>query len=269
MSDVLVIMSGAYCNAELQEEFGAVPSAYVPIGSKRIIDEQELLKRGPFVVAVPEDFLDPTREIFPVKSHLSIDHAFRDLAGHVDSKYRGQYERVHFLWGDTLVKELSSEPCVGVSETATKFDWTKRGSGVFNGYLCLDEKSIHEVNVRRADLRSLVARLPERFMANGDWLDFGHASTYWKSRTKFFKTRSFNDLFIMDRFLIKSAPQRRVDAELNWYRSLPPELAIYTPRTHAVTESSYAMQYLPMPSLAEIWVHGNRDDSWWKTCFLN
>ncbi len=260
-TNILVVMSGAYCNAELQVEFGRIPAAYVPVGASRIIDQQaKLIPAENLYVVVPSGFVDPGRQTIQVSSLLPIDQAFPIAASRLIDliEQKDPNTLIHFLWGDTLVTELADEPCVGVTALADPgFSWQYIGTDAFAGYLCVSADRLE------LDLSRLINQLPVRHLTSENWLDFGHGATYWKSRTKFFKTRSFNSLQAKQNALIKKSSTERTNAELFWYANIPEALRFYTPRTMRCSNDSYMVELCPYPSLAEIWVYGSKSTDWW------
>ena len=42
---IILITSGAYCNSEMSSDFGLIPASFLPVGHKRLIENQiELIK---------------------------------------------------------------------------------------------------------------------------------------------------------------------------------------------------------------------------------
>jgi len=280
MKEILLIMSSAYCNPELQVEFGKIPAAYVPVNNRRLFDLQKEMMGIPeedTYIALPDDYRGEVHQdrviLNPPDASIELAYAraLHYLAYELDLS---QNYRIHVLWGDTLVLKKSTTPCVGVSNTDTNFYWDRLGNRVFNGYLCFTTGSSnfliearrpfiyldHTVNPL---LRNTVQSLPRRFFSNDEWFDFGHNSTYWKSKSHFLSTRHFNSIQVMDNVVTKTSTVQRVAGEIGWFTSIPDSIRMYTPQVERTSSYSYKIEYLPNPSLAELYVYGNKTNEWW------
>jgi len=265
MSDILVIMSGSYCNPELQNEFGKIPSALVPIGHRRLLDHQLELNSQSTLLVVPNDYY-VQGSTYQVDPKARIDQAFHEIARKLVNLQLPSDHTIHFLWGDTLIKRLSDTECVGVSFTNSEFAWEYVNGFVFNGYLAIKPSTLKAaVKSGSRTLQKLIASLPLKIMGQNDWMDFGHATTYWKSRTHFFKTRHFNSLRIAGDRLVKTSSEERTNCEFNWYTTIPNELKQYSPQVHRISSNQYSMNFIPNPSLSELWVYGKKTNSWWES----
>jgi hypothetical protein len=100
-----------------------------------------------------------------------------------------------------------------------------------------------------------------------NWFDFGHKQSFYKSRRYWLFGRSFNSLTAseeLDRITKSSIHEEKLIQEFNWYKKLPPELAHYTPKVWGIEgKSSYEIEFLPAPSLAETLVFGNKSIGFW------
>ena len=93
-----------------------------------------------------------------------------------------------------------------------------------------------------------------------NWLDFGHLQTFYRSRCHVRTQRAFNELDISFRTVAKRSHDRaKIEAEANWFKSLPPPLRRYTPAFlgRGVENSGYLVEYMPLPSLHELFVFGD------------
>ena len=66
---------------------------------------------------------------------------------------------------------------------------------------------------------------------SGDWFDFGHVNSFFKSRSNITTQRSFNDLKIDKRSVVKKSEtnSNKIVCETLWFLNLPKSLACYTP----------------------------------------
>jgi hypothetical protein len=106
-----------------------------------------------------------------------------------------------------------------------------------------------------------------------NWHDFGHVNTYFKSRSVLTTERSFNKLDISGGYVTKSsANSKKIKAEAMWFLALPEQLKRYIPQFIYSGEDQkkkffYATEYLPIPPLNEIYVHGKNPPFFWKKIF--
>ncbi|HEY0421150.1 MAG TPA: phosphotransferase [Acetobacteraceae bacterium] len=103
-----------------------------------------------------------------------------------------------------------------------------------------------------------------------EWLDFGHANTYHRSRRRVTTEREFNRLTAAGRSVVKSGSNpRKIEAEARWFETLPPALRIYAPAylgmAQAAGEVSYAVEYLHHPTLADLFVFGRLERATWDS----
>lgn len=103
------------------------------------------------------------------------------------------------------------------------------------------------------------------------WYDFGHINTYFQSRAKLTTERSFNSLQIVDGCIQKTGTDtKKILAEASWYKNLPSKIRIFSPQlidSGSVLNPYYSIEYLPIPPLNEIFVHGNNPVFFWDKIF--
>lgn len=104
------------------------------------------------------------------------------------------------------------------------------------------------------------------------WFDFGHADTYYQSRRRFTTQRAFNQLNITKRLVIKSSKNaEKIDAEASWYEMCPPAVRLHIPafigKKSTNDKSSYSLEYLHLPTLADLFVFGNLNLQVWDHIF--
>lgn len=108
-----------------------------------------------------------------------------------------------------------------------------------------------------------------------EWIDLGHLPSYYRARRGVYVSRSFNSLRLTARnTVIKSSEQKdKIQAEIAWYQTLPDDLATFTPRFLASREegdsnrSSYELEYVPLPTIAEQLVWGRMTPDYWVQLF--
>lgn len=293
---VLLILSSALCNPELQFMFGKLPASRIPVGGKSLIQHQ-LKMAADFdriFITHPEDFparpndhrvtmLSETRSTDPRplmevlhRAVISIwwKHGIREVGGPIE---------LHVLWGDTLVSKWAEVPSIGFAETRPgDFNWMNisvvdKHEGVFIGYFMADIRhamltlmhlsSTHLLQLPQllADLRVNYSLKMQKYTDGADWFDFGHAATYFVSKQNFLSSRHFNHLEIKDNVVRKRGLSNKIRAEYEWYRSIPSAMRKHTPALLSETfEGHYDIEYLPLPTLAELYVCGNQASGWYN-----
>jgi hypothetical protein len=104
------------------------------------------------------------------------------------------------------------------------------------------------------------------------WFDFSFSASYYASRRWVNSTREFNNIATSGNFLIKSSAQKfKMKCEQEWFFSLPKNLQIYTPLVTDFSEyedyASYSIEYLSIPSLANILLFGRMNGFAWRNIF--
>ena len=309
MSRPFIITSGAYVDSELVAEFGLLPPAFLPLGNRRLFARQyQALK--PFasriILTVPDHFvLDPIDE-----AHLATLDI--EIVGIPEGLTLGQsvvyainatacgHGAVSILHGDSLHTELSYDAVDAVSVTKSlpppgySWAWARRteaGVRIFDpdhvpdptdmaltGFFSVSDGARLVQAITRngsdfiAGLAEYASIVPLQTLASGHWFDFGHCSTYHRSRREMTTEREFNRLSTAGRSITKSGrnPDKLL-AEALWYENLPPALRIYTPsylgRSEQDAGVSYSLEYLHLPSLADLAVFGRLPLTAWRRIF--
>jgi dTDP-glucose pyrophosphorylase len=101
--------------------------------------------------------------------------------------------------------------------------------------------------------------------------DCGNIENYYQARIDFLRTRSFNTLEYNDLFgtITKSGTNRqKLEDEINWFKNVPHELQIFTPRlidyTISQAKVSYSLEYYGYQSLADYYVLNQFDQKVWQ-----
>jgi len=289
-------MSAAYATTELQAEFGLLPPAFLPVGGKRLYwwQVQALKKRcARVILTLPESFTLPKRDVALLKA-LGAEIQFipdgvsigQSLLYALNILSLGSTS-VAVLHGDTLIRNLpqDSVDAVSLHPTSTAYTWAMIGKsdGLFSD-VALQSSSKSQQNVLSgffafSDSARLIRALtkengnflkalslyhqtrPLTPQTEGDWLDFGHMQTYQSSKMHMTTERAFNALQVKDNTVSKfSTDHFKMEAEANWFDSIPPALRLYTPpflgRTSHDTASGYITGYQPISPLNDLFVFG-------------
>lgn len=208
-------------------------------------------------------------------------------------------ESIAVLHGDTLLRPLDLEPldAVTIDDAApSHYQWgvvrhsgdgldvlpekvsPDEGEAILTGYFSFSNPAflVQEITRNGGDfLRSLAKYTSAHTMQAlrpAEWFDFGHAGTYYRSRRRVTTEREFNSLSLTRRSVIKTGSKRqKIEAEALWFETLPPSLRLYTPsyldRIEDEGSTSYSLEYLHLPTLADLGVFGRLRHHAWERIF--
>ncbi len=104
------------------------------------------------------------------------------------------------------------------------------------------------------------------------WFDFGHLETFIQSKKSLLRPRHFNQLTIhplLNTITKISEKSDKLADELNWYKLLPEELKILTPRVIEQTQTqnkiTITQEFYGYPSLSELFIYGDLNISVWES----
>lgn len=127
-----------------------------------------------------------------------------------------------------------------------------------------------------AILKNVETKRPIRAIQAGDWLDCGNPDRQASSHRALLQKREFNDLSIDSVMGTVTKRSRYVEKfldEINYFRLLPPELAVLFPRAIGYStdwqDSWLTLEYYGYPSLAEVFVFENVDPGIWEQVFVH
>ncbi len=125
----------------------------------------------------------------------------------------------------------------------------------------------------RHELHHTLDAYPKQFKlipAEG-WYDCGNIENYYRAKVDFLKIRSFNSVTYNDLYgsITKSSHKKsKLENEINWYKNIPHELKIFTPRLidYSINEetASYSLEYYGYQSLADYFIFNHFDDKVWQ-----
>jgi hypothetical protein len=293
---MIVIGSGAFITSEFQIEFGRLPPALLPLGNLRLYQHQVQALRNAF--AGSDIFLSLT-DAYELRVHdarllreLGVGVIFvpdgltlgESLLFVVNSI--GQYdEPLRLLHGDTLIRDLpAGDDVIALAEVEDAYTWEvessdESGDKIWCGYFSFSDvkllaRSLCAQRGKFADaVRDYRRSRPQELAEVQEWLDLGHVNTYFRSRARFTTARAFNELAIHEGVVRKSSTQQlKMQAEENWFTSIPPALRRYTPQVIRRIENrggqfTYELEYLAQLPLNELFVHGGLSLIFWKRVF--
>lgn len=104
-----------------------------------------------------------------------------------------------------------------------------------------------------------------------EWYDFGHIDEFINSKKQLLRSRAFNSIEIdpvLNTLTKRSDNKEKLRDELNWYKTIPENLKIFTPRLlnpgNGDDEVKIVQEYYGYPTLSELFVYGELSFSVWK-----
>lgn len=102
------------------------------------------------------------------------------------------------------------------------------------------------------------------------WYDCGNIENFHKAKIDFLKVRSFNSIQYDDlkgHITKSSKDKEKISHEVNWFKNVPDNLKIFTPRLVGYTvgnkTSSYSLEFYGYQSLADFFLLGSLDIKIW------
>jgi len=281
---ITLITSASYVADELAAEFGLLPPAFLPVGHNRLYDLQVGILGDGVHLTLPQSFALPAADaarlealgvrVIRVPDGLRLGQSVLYALEVI-----GQTDALRILHGDTVIYDLpEGGDVLAMGEAPEAYAWGKvpddeAGDGeVLAGYFAFSDG----VEFRRAlamaqgdfvaaiNLYGTVRPLAQRKVAS--WLDCGHLQTYYRSRCSMRIQRSFNDLAISYSVVEKhSTDVAKLAGEAAWFENIPTDLRLYTPAFLGRRgDDGYAIEYLPSPSLHEMFVFGALRPGVWR-----
>lgn len=266
---------------------GEVVSCLVPVGNKVLLEWQlsplrRLFPEHRLTVLLPESYAVGLCEqalfarldvgFLSLQDGLSpgeaLAHALQHLLG---NRPNGGLK---WLRGDRLFEELPEEEDV---IALTQGDDTVNGldSAAWAGFFSFSDAAFLQHCLAAAGnsftraVRAYAGAQSMAFRPVQHWSDFGHVNTYFAARARMTTGRAFNQLRIHGHVCSKrSVHVRKLQAEVQWYRSLPPHMRHYCPRFLGTSMENglygYATAYIPSLPLSELFVYGKNPVSFWE-----
>lgn len=290
---MILITSAAYVNSEFQTEFGRLPPSFLPVGNRRLFEHQVESLRDRFpgealALSLPNSYHLAEKDARYLARHgvrmIRSDEGL-DLASAVTAALTALSigsESLRILHGDTLVTALPEAlDVIGIVRTTEDYAWEVEktdhtSESVWCGYFCFADSDLL-IRLLQNSGQSFTAavrsyseqRTLERIEVAG-WFDFGHVNTYFHSRARLTTERAFNSLRISDGCVLKAGtPHRKIQAEARWFLNLPASLRVFTPQLIDTDNenANYTLEYLPIPPLNEVFVHGRNPTFYWDNIF--
>lgn len=304
---MILITSASYVNPELQAEFGKIPPSFLPLGSKRLFEQQVRLfnkKHEEVVLSLPEGYsLDSGDEkkllelgvrVVYVKDSFNLGQSIVYVMNML-LPIEGSLSILH---GDTLFLDLeykADQSSFEISKVDTSYNWEylvdnnqtfiesdkysieELENYVISGFFNFSHpyeliKSITSNDYSFINgLRSYSNTHNTELVKNNTWLDFGLSATYFHSRKSFTTERTFNSLKISNGYVTKCSEKvGKLEGEINWYQNVPNKLVLFVPRFEVVEDGKcYKTEYLYLSTLSELYVFGKLPSYVWKQIFTS
>ncbi len=104
-----------------------------------------------------------------------------------------------------------------------------------------------------------------------NWHDVGHRNNYFSSKKELLQSRFFNYLELDEKNGIvtkKSQNIQKLKNEINWYKLIPNQIKIITPRiisSKINKNPNLVMEHIDFSTLTEIWLYGNISYKNWQS----
>jgi len=293
-----LIMSGAVVGQELAAEFGPLPPSFLPVGVRRLYELQLEALAGArnLHMVLPETFQVPAHdarrlaelgvEILPIPEGLRLGEA---VVYAINSLGAGE-GAVHILHGDTLIgaPPLDRPDVMVGGPRANEYAWAEmriedgrvmsletssagedghEGWPIAAGYFSFASSLdlLRSVTRMRGDfiagVNHYLAGHEVQIVEAGQWLDFGHLQTFFRSRLAVTTARAFNTVRIDGLTARKTSEDRaKIRAEAHWLNAIPAPVQVHTARllAHGVDggKAFYETEYEYLPVVSELFVHG-------------
>jgi hypothetical protein len=292
-----LITSAAYVNSEFQVEFGRIPPAFLPVGNKKLIQHQVLAIRNTFkseavFLTLPDSYQlnkfetrvlnDCKIFVIKCKDSLSLGGSIKFALKYILKKTKEEsVGLIRLLHGDTLVPGFPKKlNFIGISKLKDDYHWEVDridelddsiwcGCFAFGSLKHLLANLEYNENfvdaIRAIDTKKCLERI-----RIDNWMDFGHINTYFQSRSQLTTQRSFNALVVSGGCVRKTGqPSSKIIAESKWFKDLPVSFKCFSPQlidcgNGADDKPYYVTEYLPIPPLNEIFVHGRNSAVFWQ-----
>lgn len=295
-----LIMSGAPLPEALSAEMGPIPPCLLPLGSSFLLNKQcEELRHlcDEIYVSLPQDFELESGTLQKIKNdvsgiiHTKPDQTVTEAILECVEALPNKNVVLLILFGDTLIMNVASFPAdaVSIHRHWSDYKWADLSriiddrdlsvkgftiSGLFS--FSSIPRLIQSIASSSGDLTGAIRLYNEdnilEFMNEGQWYDFGHVQTYFRSSGAVTTQRAFNSIKVGSREVIKASDDHtKMAAEINWYESIPRHLTFYTPqflgRREMDGKTAYATANTYLSPLNHLAVFGRLKAETWSEIF--
>ncbi len=130
--------------------------------------------------------------------------------------------------------------------------------------------SMHQI------LTPYAEKYPFLLVQEKKWYDCGNIENYYQAKIDFLRLRGFNSVKYDSLYGIitkTGVRSEKIKKEINWYRQLPDQLKIFTPRLINYSigngQASYSLEFYGYQSLDDIFIFGYLDEKIWHLIINN
>jgi hypothetical protein len=277
-----VILSSKYVEDELAVEFGRILPTELPLFNKPLLNHQlEYLEKicEKIYITLPEGYNERfdlyNLNILYMPESFSLFNVLKCIS---DNFEKDEELLIHF--GDTIFKGVDFELQKTVNKNiffvktpSLDYKWGpnfKNTTDVPAGAMMFINSLLINLLNKSKDFIQFASNVfnDHRVLKFSDfqWLDFGHALSYYQSRQQFLETRYFNSLKpIESNYLRKESTNIfKMWCEYNWLLTLkikfPTNIPFVTNFVINKSSASYDIEYFNRAPLSDVFVFGNISD---------
>ncbi|MGQ8366928.1 hypothetical protein [Glaciecola sp. 1036] len=307
---MILLTSGAYISQEFASEVGLLPPAFLPIANKRLYELQADLiasSKSNKYISLPKDYVVPDADVSELENlDISILRVPSKISLGESILYSWNstgksHDTLTILHGDTLFSQdfdFNHHPpdSISVHKNTGSYIRAKLANGsdisakfknvrasdsdlVVSGFFSFSEphllmKGILENNgnfIKALEYYNSFRTLT--LISKGDWFDFGHLNSFFRSRSEMTTQRAFNEMKITSLVVDKrSSNSKKMYAESSWFEALPKYLKLHTPQfLGEIKENNeycgYQLEFLYLLPLNDLFVFGQLADGDWRQIF--
>lgn len=290
VAGVFLLLSGQYVKGDLREIFGNIPPVFLPVNGKFLFEHQIATKPSDYelVLTLPKSYALRPRELAILNLHKA--EVFWNSESNLEIAVANVLNdvvcgcspvSVDILHGDTLIDDLPKET-VAVTSKPEFYSWGEMtklshnaNSTIFAGRITTSNhllliEGLKKTNDFTLTLDNLVYEGKLVGATPTQWLDFGNLITFLESKKRIAETRHFNRIEFSGDKVVKISEKypEKIRGEIAWYRNLPPRALKYVPKLIEYSSNSYAIEFIPEPSMHDIFIYGHHELDFWKKFFL-
>ncbi|MDB4556699.1 hypothetical protein N9005_05535, partial [Akkermansiaceae bacterium] len=260
-----LILSSKKVGVGLQAIFGDISPTQLPVGGC-ILNDLQIGFLNQFCDSVKTLVIDDLTSCGD--STVVGSMSLLQLIKHCVKKY-GREDDLLILYGDTLFEGLTIPTSNFLSSNLAddKYDWHyfDKSKYVFSGLMRINKGTNIDQEVKSLSC-FIEHAVNHNFNLYSDlkWLDFGSYSSYFKNKKILFQIREHNQLETKGKFLVKrSSDIFQLFCQFSWLNDfgLADEINVPTVTDFKIKKNcaSYLIKYHPLPTLSELFVHGNNN----------
>lgn len=277
----LIICGGGLVENSLAVHFGKISPLFLPLKNKPLIKYQLMFSKlnsfeNTFIL-IPEEEIhridllkidsnNPKIHFHPVNSNIDLIVALKSVVE------KNNLTQVCILLGDTFFDEeitITDGDFVSINETFLDYNWNRVNdkdiaSGLFYFNNISNFLSTNKNRNFKEALTIYLKNYKPNYIRTKSWLDFGHFSTYIKSKHNYTAERTFNKIYNtnFNHLIKKSSTTNKIIGEYLWFKFFPEELIGSTiPIVQNLkvfdNTASYQISKVFLPNLAEVYLYGN------------